>query len=105
MAQVTVRVNGREYDLTCGDGEEPHLRELSQYVDAKITALRGAGANLSDAQLLLMAGIVIADELSEATEPARKAKDESQSASETMVNILETSSGRLEVIASRLESL
>lgn len=105
MAQVTVRVNGREYDLTCGDGEEPHLRELAQYVDTKITALRGAGVNLTDAQLLLMAGIVIADELSEAVEPDRKATVENQSVTETMVDILEASAGRLEAIASLLESL
>ncbi len=105
MAQVSVRVNGREYDLTCGDGEEAHLRELSQYVDAKITALRGAGANLSDAQLLLMAGIVIADELSEATEPSRKVATENQSVSETMANILESSASRLEAITARLEVL
>ena len=105
MALVTVRVNGREYDLTCGDGEEPHLRALSQYVDAKISALRGAGANLSDAQLLLMAGIVIADELSEATEPDRKAKAENQSASETLTHMLDASVARLDEIVKNLESL
>lgn len=105
MAQVSVRVNGRDYDLTCGDGQELHLRELSQYVDAKITALRGTGANLSDAQLLLMAGIVIADELSEATEPDKKAKAEDQSVSEMMADILETSASRLEAITAHLEAL
>lgn len=104
MAQVSVRVNGREYDLACGDGEEAHLRELAQYVDAKINAVRGGGVKLTDAQLLLMAGIVIADELSEATEPGRKSAAKSQSVSETISGMLEESASRLEAITSRLES-
>lgn len=105
MAQVSVRVNGREYDLSCGDGEEAHLRELAQYVDAKINAVRGSGIKLSDAQLLLMAGIVIADELSEATEPDRKLAAKNQSVTETIVEIMEKSSGKLEAITIKLESL
>ena len=105
MAQVSVRVNGREYDLACGDGEEAHLRELAQYVDAKINAVRGGGVKLTDAQLLLMAGIVIADELSEATEPDRKLAAKSQSVSETISGMLEESAGRLEAMTAILESL
>ena len=105
MAQVSVRVNGREYDLACGDGEEVHLRELARYVDAKINAVRGGGVKLTDAQLLLMAGIVIADELSEATEPDRKSAAKIQSVSEPISGILEKSASRLEEITTRLEAL
>jgi cell division protein ZapA len=105
MAQVSVRVNGREYDLACGDGEEAHLRELAQYVDAKINAVRGGGVKLTDAQLLLMAGIVIADELSEATGPDRKLAAKNQSVSEIISRMLEDSADRLEAITSKLESL
>lgn len=104
MAQVSVRVNGREYDLACGDGEEAHLRALARYVDAKINAVRGGGVKLTDAQLLLMAGIVIADELSEATEPDGKSTAKSQAASGTLADMLEASASRLEAITSRLES-
>ena len=105
MAQVSVRVNGREYDLACGDGEEVHLRELARYVDAKINAVRGGGVKLTDAQLLLMAGIVIADELSEATEPDRKSAAKIQSVSETISGIFEESASRLEEVTARLEAL
>jgi len=105
MAQVSVRVNGREYDLACGDGEEVHLRELARYVDAKINAVRGGGVKLTEAQLLLMAGIVIADELSEATEPDRKSAAKIQSVSETISGIFEESASRLEEVTARLEAL
>lgn len=105
MAQVKVRVNGREYDLTCGDGEEEHLRGLARYVDAKITGIRGSGANLSDAQLLLMAGIVISDELEEAAAPARKALADSQSETETLLAYLDSATGQLQSITAQLEAI
>lgn len=103
MAQVSIRVNGREYDLACGDGEEAHLRNLAQYIDTKITALRGGGANLNDAQLLLMAGIVIADELSEATQAGGKLGSDTHSGPELMAAFLDSAASRLEALTARLE--
>jgi len=105
MAQVSVRVNGREYDLTCGDGEEAHLRKLAQYVDDKITALRGSGANLSDAQLLLMAGIVISDELSEATGTVGNSAAAIDAQEQALAAQLSTAAARLEAMTSHLNSL
>ncbi|MEQ1889556.1 MAG: cell division protein ZapA [Alphaproteobacteria bacterium] len=105
MPQVSVRVNGREYDLTCGDGEEAHLRDLALYVDAKITALRGTGANLSDAQLLLMAGIVISDELSEVRESARNQTSGKKSAPDEMADLMDTAASRIEAMIAGLEAL
>lgn len=105
MPQVTVKVNGRDYDLTCGVGEEEHLRDLANYVDAKINAVRGSGANLSDAQLLLMAGIVIADELSDAAAPQGGMADLNQAGSRKLAEIFDESSSRLEALGKRLEAL
>ena len=36
MGQVIVKVNGRAFPLTCDDGQEPRIRRLAQYVDAKV---------------------------------------------------------------------
>ncbi len=105
MPQVSVRVNGREYDLTCGDGEEAHLRDLAMYVDAKITALRGTGANLSDAQLLLMAGIVISDELSEVRESARNQTSGTESTSDGLAPLVDAAATRIEAMIAGLEAL
>lgn len=98
MAQVSVRVNGRDYNLACDDGEESHLRKLAHYVDSKVTALRGSGTSLADAQLLLMAGIVISDELTEATSPS------GNSGSQALIEQLEAASVRLEALTARLEA-
>jgi cell division protein ZapA len=107
MPQVTVKVNGRDYDLTCGAGEEAHLLELAQYVDAKINSIRGSGvnvANVSDTQLLLMAGIVIADELSDATESSGGLAVLKQSGVDGLADIFDASASRLEAMTARLEA-
>src|SRR5262245_44224165 len=69
MAQVTVTVNNRSYTLACDDGEEQHLTELAAQIDNRIAELTNeVGVASSDARLMLMASLVIADELAFANE-------------------------------------
>ena len=70
MGQVTVPVNGRSYTVTCDDGQEGRIRRLAQYVDAKVGEFVGTVGQVGEARLLLLAALVIADELSDATEAA-----------------------------------
>ena len=39
MAQVTVTINGRDYEVACDDGQEAHLTRLGTYVDKRIGEL------------------------------------------------------------------
>ena len=70
MGQVTVPVNGRSYTVTCDDGQEGRIRRLAQYVDAKVGEFVGTVGQVGEARLLLLAALVIADELSDANEAA-----------------------------------
>lgn len=63
MAVVDVEVNGRMYRLTCEAGQEVRIRELADAVDQRVRAGAGGGRVGSDAQMLLLAAIQIADEL------------------------------------------
>lgn len=63
MGQVTIAVGGRHYSLVCGDGEEPQLQRLAEYVDQKAETLSASLGRLSEARLLLMASLLISDEL------------------------------------------
>ena len=65
MSQITVLVNGRKYDIACDDGQEAHLTRLAQYVDRRVDELIAAVGQVGDARLLLMASLLVADELSE----------------------------------------
>jgi cell division protein ZapA len=118
MGQVNVTVNQRSYTVACGDGEEQHLTELAQYLDKRVGELTEAVGQVGDARLLLMAGLLICDDLSDALEKSKKLKDESatlnaqgvdaQAASnqteENIANILVNSAKRIEDMAIRLET-
>ena len=60
-----VMVNGRKYDIACDDGQEAHLTRLAQYVDRRVDELIAAVGQVGDARLLVMASLLVADELSE----------------------------------------
>ena len=68
MGQVSVPVNGRSYTLNCEDGQETRIRRLAQYVDAKIGEFVASAGQVGEARLLLLAALVIADELSDAND-------------------------------------
>ncbi len=62
MAQVSVVVNGRLYQLDCEDGGQDQLRDLSAYLNQKIETLKRSYPNEADDQLLVIASLMITDE-------------------------------------------
>lgn len=65
MGQVTVNINGRDYDIACDDGQESHLTKLSEFVDNRLKELIAAVGQVGDSRLLVMTSLLLADELSE----------------------------------------
>jgi cell division protein ZapA len=63
LARVEISINGRGYTVACDDGQEDRVRELGAFVDDKLKTLGGGGA--SEAQLLVLTSLVLADELIE----------------------------------------
>ncbi len=68
MGQVAVTLNGRTYRLRCGDGDEPRLLQLAGYLEQRIEALAAEFGQVGDERLLLMAALLITDELWDARE-------------------------------------
>ena len=68
MSKITLVVGGRNYAISCADGQEDHVRRLAEIVDRK---LRDMGGNLAsgEAKNLLFAALFLADELEEARKP------------------------------------
>ncbi|WP_417811992.1 cell division protein ZapA [Thalassospira alkalitolerans] len=73
MAQVSVRINGRSYDVACDDGQEERLTNLAQYVDERVREIAGSVGQIGEQRLLVMTSLLIADELSDMHEKQRKA--------------------------------
>jgi cell division protein ZapA len=66
MGHVTVTINSRTYRLRCGDGEEQRLVALANQVKARVDRLLSEFGNVGDDRILLMAALLIADELMDA---------------------------------------
>jgi cell division protein ZapA len=80
MGELVVKVNGREFPLSCADGQESRIRRLAQYVDAKIAEFTKTVGQVGEARLILLAALVIADELSDANEALRQERSRASAA-------------------------
>jgi cell division protein ZapA len=74
MGQVSIQVNGRNYDIACDDGEEEHVLRLGRYLDEKLAELVVRMGQVGDSRLLVMAALLIADELSDTYGKLEKAR-------------------------------
>jgi len=70
VGQIAVTVNGRTYSLRCGDGEEERLLALAAHVKQRVEALVVEFGQIGDDRLLLMAALMITDELFDARDGA-----------------------------------
>ena len=116
MPLVNVMVNNRAYTIACDDGEEDHLKDLAEHVDAKVKELLSSVGQVGDQRLILMAALLITDELHEATQRLQTREQEitelSRSQRETSdgleqsetiaAELLENAAQRMEDIAARL---
>ena len=62
MANVNVKFNGKEFLLSCEDGQEEHLEELSVSLNNKFNDLKLKLGNIGENKLLLITSITIMDE-------------------------------------------
>ncbi len=66
MAQISLTVHGRAYQVTCDDGQESHLVKLAEYIDGKLGELEGSVGQVGEQRLLFMSCLLVADELFDA---------------------------------------
>jgi cell division protein ZapA len=112
MGQISVTLNGRNYRLECSEGEEAHLLELAEYLGSHVDEMRRKFGQVGDDRLILMASLVVTDELWELrreienmkTALAEARRDKSAS-DETAKHMQADLSARIDAVAERLEGL
>ena len=62
MANVNIRFNGKDYLLSCDDGQEENLRELAGHLNKKFDELKSNLGNIGENKLLLISSIKVVDE-------------------------------------------
>ena len=105
MAQIVVKVNGRDFPLSCADGQEPRTRLLAQYVDAKIGEFAKNLGQIGEARLILLAALVIADELSDANEAVQQERNRTGAPGGPGGEATEAAAAGIREIAERIESI
>jgi len=76
MANVNIKFNGKEFLLSCDDGQEDHLEELSIHLNKKFENLKNDLGNIGENKLLLITSIKIMDEYFETKKKISEKKNE-----------------------------
>ena len=76
MANITVKFNGKEFILSCEDGQEEHLDELSLQLNNRFIKLKNDLGNIGENKLLLITSIKIMDEYFETKKKIDQRKQE-----------------------------
>jgi cell division protein ZapA len=102
MPTVDIMVNGRSHTVQCGSGEEERLRQLASYVDRRVSDLARGQTQVGDTRLLLLASLMVADELSDAFDEIKGL----QTTLETRVGEVEQQAARaVERVAEQLDAI
>ena len=62
MANVNIKFNGKDYLLSCDDGQEKNLKELANHLSKKFDELKSNLGNIGENKLLLISSIKVIDE-------------------------------------------
>ena len=76
MANVSIKFNGKEFLLSCDDGQEEHLQELLIHINQKFNELKNELGNLGENKLLLITAVKVLDEYHETKKKVEQKKDE-----------------------------
>ena len=76
MANVSIKFNGKEFLLSCEDGQEEHLEELLIQINQKFNSLKNDLGNLGENKLLLITAVKVMDEYYETKKKVEIKKEE-----------------------------
>ena len=76
MANVSIKFNGKEFLLSCEDGQEEHLEELLIQINKKFNNLKNDLGNLGENKLLLITAVKVMDEYYETKKKVEEKKEE-----------------------------
>jgi cell division protein ZapA len=76
MANVNIKFNGKDFLLSCDDGQEEHLEELLIHINQKFNNLKNDLGNIGESKLLLITSVQIMDEYFETKKKVEQKKTE-----------------------------
>ena len=87
MANVNIKFNGKEFILSCEDGQEEHLEELLIQINKKFNDLKNDLGNLGENKLLLITAVKVMDEYYETKKKVDQKKNELKELSNKFIEL------------------
>ena len=82
MANVNITFNGKDYLLSCDDGQEENLKKLAGHLSKKFDELKSNLGNIGENKLLLISSIKVIDEYYDLVKKIESKKKEFNNLSE-----------------------
>ena len=76
MANVNIKFNGKDFLLSCDDGQEVHLEELLIHINEKFNKLKNDLGNIGENKLLLITSVQVMDEYFETKKKVELKKEQ-----------------------------
>ena len=76
MANVNIKFNGKDYLLSCDDGQEENLKELASHLNKKFNELKSNLGNIGENKLLLISSIKVIDDYYDLVKKIKSKKEE-----------------------------
>ena len=99
QAIVEIKINNQSYKISCENGEQDHIKKLSQIINEEVEGLISSLGQIGDTRLLLMAALIIADRVYSKQNYSNKIDDNEY---ESLLEIIKKATKRIELVAEKL---
>jgi cell division protein ZapA len=108
MPIVTIPLNGRNYDISCGPGEEARVSELAGAIRRRMEGLAKNSGPVAENQMFALTALLLADELDQAAQAVRRLESEQEELVRhrevALAETVERLCQKIEALAGRLEA-
>ena len=99
QAIVEIKINNQSYKISCENGEQDHIQNLSQIINKEVEGLVASLGQIGDTRLLLMASLIIADRVYSKQNYNNKIDNNEY---ESFLEIIKKATKRIESVADKL---
>ena len=104
MGEVNISISGRNYGISCQDGQEERVNALGQYVDQRLKGISQAGAATNENHLLVLTALMLSDEVFDLRENVGSQNQQLQSAEANQNDEAEVA-GAIDQLADRIDQI
>ena len=110
MGEVNITISGRNYGISCQDGQEERVHNLGEYVDQRLKSISQAGAATSENHLLVLTALMLSDEVFDLRENVGTQTEQLQSAQANqndeaeVAQAIDQLANRIDQIAKRIQT-